>query len=103
MITMETIGGQRYLCTMYLTKYGTLFIHWFRYMFLFHTREPAELSSLVDSLLESPKKAPDDPRRAPSVQTLDPNKQAKLREYLSRKTVTKVKSTRPGTFYELKK
>uniref|UniRef100_K1QHM0 Nucleoporin Nup159/Nup146 N-terminal domain-containing protein n=1 Tax=Magallana gigas TaxID=29159 RepID=K1QHM0_MAGGI len=57
--------------------------------------EPAELSSLVDSLLESPKKAPDDPRRAPSVQTLDPNKQAKLREYLSRKTVTKVKSTRP--------
>lgn len=59
------------------------------------SREPAELSSLADSLLESPKKAPDDPRRAPSVQTLDPNKQAKLREYLSRKTVTKVKSTRP--------
>lgn len=101
MFTMETIGGRGIYVQCIILS--ILFIHWFGYLFLFHTREPAELSSLADSLLESPKKAPDDPRRAPSVQILDPNKQAKLREYLSRKTVTKVKSTRPGTFYELKK
>lgn len=59
-------------------------------------REPAELSSLADTLLESPQKSPEKPRRGACVQSLNPQKQAKLREYLSRKTVTKVKSTRPG-------
>ncbi|XP_078324262.1 uncharacterized protein LOC111123666 [Crassostrea virginica] len=59
------------------------------------SREPAELSSLADTLLESPQKSPEKPRRGACVQSLNPQKQAKLREYLSRKTVTKVKSTRP--------
>ncbi|XP_048774745.2 nuclear pore complex protein Nup214-like [Ostrea edulis] len=59
------------------------------------SREPAELSSLADSLLESPRKSPEKPRREARSELLDPRKQAKLREYLSRKTVIKVKSTRP--------
>ncbi|XP_061164434.1 nuclear pore complex protein Nup214-like [Saccostrea echinata] len=59
------------------------------------SRGPAELSSLADSLLESPPKSPGNNKNTPRNYSLIPHKQAKLREYLSRKTVAKVKSTRP--------
>ncbi|XP_062571684.1 nuclear pore complex protein Nup214-like isoform X2 [Saccostrea cucullata] len=59
------------------------------------SRGPAELSSLADSLLESPSKSPGVSKNTPKSYSLLPQKQAKLREYLSRKTVAKVKSTRP--------